>query len=754
MPPLSAARAPGRIGQLSREGRELFPSAAREPSLWARLASVMDSSVDATRQVPSGPGAAADVPAEPRTGRTARRVASSIVCLVVALEVLTLWSQRAKLPADIGLFVLIVCEALTAAIVGWLIVRRHPGHVVGWLLLAHGVFVGAVLSGDGPPTGTAWAVVSQLGQGSWVLLYVCLALIGYLFPDGHFLSSRWRRFALGCLAGHVLFIVAAAFDAASFREAYPEVDPPIVGGQILADIGGVIGLVTVPLLLVGGVVSARSRLRQATGVARVQLLWFAWAALAIPGGLAMCWLDYWITGGNGWITLVGVTVTGSMLPLAIGAGILRHRLFDIELVLSRTLTYGSLTVLVIATYAAVLAGLGSVVNDGGAVGLVAVGIVAVVIQPVHSRVRRRVERWVYGDRSDPYAALRRLSDRLEETLAPAEVIERITSSVAEALRVEQASVWLDRDTAAAGGSGPTTLSPSISVDAVVRAPLAYQGERFGELVVVVPPGRTLSLADRQLLDDLARQTAVIVNAVHLTLDLQHSRARLVTAQEEERRRLRRDLHDGLGPSLAAIVLKLNAVGTIVNDPAAVELLTQLRQETRAAIADIRRLVDDLRPPALDEVGLVAALQQKATSLSRTLDTDHGQAGIVIDVVGPAHTTALPAAVEVAAYRIATEALTNVVRHSGAARASVDVTVNGALEISVADNGTQPWSPTRTGVGLSSMRERAEELGGSCSVTSRPGGGTLVHAVLPLPSPPVDAVPRPSAHRDDQPVGQP
>ena len=151
---------------------------------------------------------------------------------------------------------------------------------------------------------------------------------------------------------------------------------------------------------------------------------------------------------------------------------------------------------------------------------------------------------------------------------------------------------------------------------------------------------------------------------------------------------------------------------------------------------------------------MAALQQKATSLSRTLDTDHVQAGIVIDVVGPAQTTALPAAVEVAAYRIATEALTNVVRHSGAARASVDVTVNGALEISVADNGTQPWNPTRAGVGLSSMRERAEELGGSCSVTSRPGGGTLVHAVLPLPSPPVDAVPRPSAHRDDQPVGQP
>jgi two-component system NarL family sensor kinase len=713
----ASALCPDRVGKcsLSRPGRELFPTTAHQALRWSTLSIEMDSTLETT----------------PSSTRSRRVAATGLVVLAVACSVLTGWTHRDEFPGELALYALILCEIVTTASVGWLIVRRHPHHVVGWLLLTQAVFVAVVLSGDDVPHSAAAIVITQLGQGCWVLLFVCLALIGYLFPDGRFLSPRWRRYVFACLAGHVLFLVGAALDVASFRETYPGVEPQYAGSQTLANIIGLPGLLSVPLLLVGAVVSARARLRRANAEQRVQMLWFTWAALAIPGGLGACWLDFWLTGDAGALTIIGITITGSLLPIAIGLGILRHRLFDIELVLSRTLTYGVLTVLVVLTYAAVLTVLGSVVNDRGAIGLVAVGIVAVAIQPVHARVRRRVQRWVYGDRSDPYAALRRLSERLETTLAPAQVIETVTGSVAEALRVDDVSIELDRDVAA--GPADVLETEVGSQDHVVRAPLTYQGEHFGELVVHVPPGRVLGVADRQLLDDLARHAAVIVNAVHLTLDLQHSRARLVTAQEEERRRLRRDLHDGLGPTLAAIVLKLNAVGAMVRDPSAGQLIVQLRQETRAAIADIRRLVDDLRPPALDEVGLVAALQQRAASLSRAQDTtpDDGDS-IVIDVAGPSHTTALPAAVEVAAYRIATEALTNVVRHSGAARASVEVSVNGSLEISVADNGNRPWDATRVGVGLASMRERAEELGGSCTVSPRPEGGTVVHATLPLP----------------------
>lgn len=325
-----------------------------------------------------------------------------------------------------------------------------------------------------------------------------------------------------------------------------------------------------------------------------------------------------------------------------------------------------------------------------------------------------MKRWVYGDRSDPSAALRRLSDRLQDTLDPAQVVATVTTSVAEALRVDHVAVVLNP----AAPTAPPTSSGRPGRGSVVSVSLAYQGEPWGDLVAEVPPGRQLNAADRRLLDDLARHAGVVVNAVHLTPDLQRSRAELVTAQAEERRRLRRDLHDGPGPTLAAIVLKLNAVTVQaqIENPTAGQLVTELRTEARAAIAELRRLVDNLRSPALDEVGLVAVIRQQAASLSRPAGI--GAAGgspLIVDVEGPAGTPVLPAALEVAAYRIATEAMTNVVRHSGAARCLVTLTMNGAVEVRVADDGTGLPVDVRPGVGWRSMRERAAELGGTCQI---------------------------------------
>jgi signal transduction histidine kinase len=254
--------------------------------------------------------------------------------------------------------------------------------------------------------------------------------------------------------------------------------------------------------------------------------------------------------------------------------------------------------------------------------------------------------------------------------------------------------------------------------------LTHHGELLGDLVVDIPPGRQFSTADDEMLTDLARHAAAVVNAVRLTLELQSSRARLVTAREEERRRLRRDLHDGVGPSLAAMVLKLNAIRRTVDSHVANELVAQVRDETKGAIAEIRRLVDDLRPPALDEVGLVAALRQKAAALS--------EAPLLITIDGPAALPALPAAAEVAAYRIGLEAMTNAARHSGATRCVIAITVNGALEVDITDNGNGISPHATPGVGLASMRERAAELSGSCSVIRRGEGGTLIRAVIPLP----------------------
>jgi two-component system NarL family sensor kinase len=214
------------------------------------------------------------------------------------------------------------------------------------------------------------------------------------------------------------------------------------------------------------------------------------------------------------------------------------------------------------------------------------------------------------------------------------------------------------------------------------------------------------------------------HAVTLTEDLRRSRERLVTAAEEERRRIRRDLHDGLGPTLAGLVLGLGQARRVAEDPdAARARLDRLTEQTQAAVAEVRRLVYALRPPALDELGLLGALDEQARGL--------GGSTVQLMVQGPDEPLLLPAAVEVAAYRIAMEAMTNIIRHASAGSASVRLAVDGALRLEVSDDGAGLPDHFRAGVGIASMRERAAELGGTCTIEPRDPHGTLVRAVLPL-----------------------
>jgi signal transduction histidine kinase len=337
---------------------------------------------------------------------------------------------------------------------------------------------------------------------------------------------------------------------------------------------------------------------------------------------------------------------------------------------------------------------------------------------------------MYGDRDDPYSALSRLGQRLQAALAPKAVLPGVVEAVAQALRLPYAALELELGGAfelAATYGRPSGGEP-------LRLPLVHRGETIGRLVLAPrAPGERFGRADLRLLEDLARQVAVAADAVRLTAELQRSRERLVTAREEERRRIRRDLHDGLGPTLAAVALKLEAARNLFgSDPVAgEELLDELRRETQAAIADIRRLVYELRPPALDELGLVAALREQAAQLGSRPGEQVTANGLLVSVEAPHELPPLPAAVEVAAYRIAVEALTNVVRHADARACKVRLTLDGGLEVEVSDDGKGITAHSRKGVGLNSMRERAAELGGSCTVDSGPGRGTLVRARLPL-----------------------
>jgi signal transduction histidine kinase len=337
-------------------------------------------------------------------------------------------------------------------------------------------------------------------------------------------------------------------------------------------------------------------------------------------------------------------------------------------------------------------------------------------------LQRAVNRFLYGQRDEPYRVISRLGQRMEATLAPDAVLSVIVETVAQALKFPYAAITLQHEQAS-----PIAASYGSAGGPLFRLPLLYQSEQVGELLLAPRArGESLTPADHRLLTDLARQVGIAAHAVRLTADLQHSRKRLVTAREEERRRLRRDLHDGLGPALAGITLKLDAARNLLtSDPSAANaLLIDLKKQTQAALTDIRRLVYELRPPTLDELGLVQALREQAEQ--------YLQDGLRITLDAPEPFPPLPAAVEVATYRIMQEAVTNVVRHAQADTCTIRFALNQGLDIEICDDGCGIPVGQRAGVGLTSMRERAAELAGICEIEAMATRGTRLHVRLPLP----------------------
>ncbi len=415
-----------------------------------------------------------------------------------------------------------------------------------------------------------------------------------------------------------------------------------------------------------------------------------------------------------------------LIPLSFGLAILRSRLWEIDLLINRTLVYGALTASVVGVYILVVGALGALLRSSGnlVISLLATGLVAVLFQPLRAWLQRGVNRLMYGQRDEPYAVVARLGRRLESTLAPDAGLSAIVETVAQALKLPYAAILLKQGEAFT----PAAVYGS-PVEGPLTLPLSYQAEPVGQLVLGPRQrGEAFTPADRHLLEDLARQVGIAVHAVRLTSDLQRSRERLVTAREEERRRLRRDLHDGLGPTLAALALKATTVSDLipVNPAAATQLSNELYADIRATVGEIRRLVYELRPPRLDDLGLLGAIGEAARQQSRP-------DGLQIMVEAPERLPTLPAAVEVAAYRIAQEALTNVASHAQARTCTVRLTLAGALQVEISDDGVGLPPEHHSGVGLLSMRERATELGGRCVIERNAEAGTRVCARLPIPS---------------------
>ena len=562
----------------------------------------------------------------------------------------------------------------------------------------------------------------------------CFGVFLYVFPDGRFVP-RWTRWAAAVwiawqLAEHIV-------PAWTTRPA---------GWQVVID----------SLVWLGALATVvHSQIHRYRHVATPrQRQQIKWVVFGISTGFgAFLGIDLALsafgaspepaTPGAVFGYLVGYTFASYLvmllIPLTIGIAVLRHHLFDVDLVINRTLVFGTLTAGVIGLYVLVVGAVGLVMQNPGnvMVSLLAVGLVAVAFAPMRNRLQRAVNHLVYGQRDEPYVVVSRLGQRLESTLAPDAVLPAVVQTVTEALKLPYAAIELCQ-----GGTRTAVAAQGEPVPDPVRLPLVHGGETLGQLLLAPRAGEgRFTAGERRLLRDLAAQIGVAVNtvrlseeAIRLSADLQRSRERLVTAREEERRRMRRDLHDGLGPQLAALTMAAEAArDSIATDPTlAKSMLDGLIDQTQEAVADIRRLVYALRPPALDAIGLVGTLR---------MHTSQHQ-GLQVSVLTPGELPSLPAAVEVAVYRIAAEALSNVARHSGACSCTLRLTLDDAartLRLDVTDDGRGIGTAVGTGVGLSSMRERAAELGGTLSVTAGSPGGTVVTAMLPCA--PVESIPR-------------
>ena len=649
------------------------------------------------------------------------------------------------------------------ATVGALIVLRASGNRVGWVILTVGLLLAvedfsgdlaifaATAAGRGLP-GAVW--MDWLSSWAWVPAVVgALALLPMYFPDGRPPSRRWKPviWLVSATAGIGLIGFIFSPGAVTTGGSSAQFQNPVAIAA-LGPAADAIHALYVLSLLVGVIAGAASlvvRYRRVNSDERHQIKWFAgafalfavmiaaYAVVSTVLGLASDWL---IAS----ILCVGLTV----IPLAVAIAVLRYRLYDIDVVISRTLVYGSLAAFITAVYVGIVVGVGTLVGSGGqpnlVLSIVATAIVAVAFQPVRERLQRIANRLVYGKRATPYEVLSQFSERVAETYAADEALPRMARVLAEGTGAKQAQVWLRsgqllRPAAAwpeANGAGAMEAPVKLvgedlpGLPGVQAVPVRHQGELLGALSVSKRQGESLTPIEQKLLDDLAHQAGLVLKNVGLTAellarldDLRASRQRLVAAQDDERRKLERNLHDGAQQHLVALKVKLGlAEAVAAKDPGrAKALVAELKDDTDEALETLRDLARGIYPPLLADQGLAAALAAQARKATLPVEVDAGGVG------------RYPQDVEAAVYFCVLEALQNVQKYARATTATVRVhEVGGRLAFDVSDDGIG-FDPARRsrGAGLQNMEDRLDALGGTVAVSSAPGEGTMVAGELPV-----------------------
>ncbi|MFG2039393.1 sensor histidine kinase [Dactylosporangium sp. NPDC048998] len=607
-------------------------------------------------------------------------------------------------------------------VAGALLIDRRPDLPFGWMLAGAAVLVvvqmlilppsyEAVVHGDRSAAARWGLAVSAFGFAP----IAAQGLINIRFPSGR-PASRWGGLLEKVLVTTTaLVLLAGMLSSSSLRDVAggaPGVSHPLTAATAVGRVADGL-LVLAPVVVLLGLVAGVGvvvRFARARGVARQQLKWRAVGVMAALASFPLAVTGRLPGGSN--------VVDALVFVLTLVVPVLRYRLWSIDTILRRSLAYGVITAALVIAFAAVSAAAAQVVSRQVAAPVAAVAV-ALCFVPLRDRSQRVVDRLFYGGRQDPYRTLRDLGQRLN-AMSGREALGSFADAIATILRLPYVAIE--------SADGSPVASHGVAAEPLVRRPLTYEGQVEGFLLVSPRRGEDdLDDRDRDLLSDIAGQLGMALHTRTLTDELLRSRQRLVTAREEERRRLRRELHDGLGPVLTAIGLTLDAArARIDTDPvAARHHVDGAKEAAGQALSDLRKVVHGLRPAALDDLGLVGALRSQADRLTAgshlrcTID-----AGDLPD---------LPAAVEVAAYRTAVEAITNVVRHSNGQHCRVRLSASAReLVLDVGDDGTSagPWLP---GVGVTAMRERAAELGGRCHAGPGPDGGAVT-AHFPLPEP--------------------
>ncbi|HEV8087756.1 MAG TPA: histidine kinase [Actinomycetota bacterium] len=618
--------------------------------------------------------------------------------------------------------------------VGFVVLQKRPRNTLGWLMLAMGIPAALPFQDyaeyalvKGLPGG---AVGLALSEPTWVPFIGISGFLLLLFPDGHLPTPRWRWFGWTCGIGLGLLGLLVLFGPGTFGDiGHPEIRNPW-GWHPLDALGGWIYVTTIfaPLVVVGGAVAVFRRLRRATDpVERQQLRWLAWAAVLIAGAYVFAFIPELVFGSeqSNWNDIFATLAVASfiLIPITIGIAILRYRLYDIDVVIRKTVVFAVLAVFIAVVYVGIVAGISVVVGNlsSTVASAIAAAVVALAIQPVRGWAQRTADRIVYGRRATPYEVLTSFGENLAETYAADDVLQRLARVLGEGVGADRARVWLGPEsTRRVVAEWPDDVTEASDDDLV--EPVRHQGEVLGALSVSMPARDPIDEPRTELINGLAAQAGLVLRNVGLLEDLRESRRRLVAAQDLERRKLERNIHDGAQQQLVALTVKLRlARQVLAKDPSRVDgMLGELAGETQRALEDLRDLARGIYPPLLADQGLGAALEAQArrSPVPVAVETDG------VGRYAPE--------VEAAVYFSCLEALQNVAKYAGATAATIQLAAApDRLVFRIHDNGVGfDADATSYGTGLQGIADRLAALGGALVVASTPGGGTAITGSLP------------------------